>query len=435
MDPALLASIQEQASSLLRPLSEQYDVLAQDSTTKVLILIGHCLACVTAAPEAKGNWLLHYLMTFLLGFGGAMWSSLLLMDPSRAPISWILNNDIGMYFTVTWWLVVYSPLSRPLNWILKLWPIRALPTACVLFFKTRMVTSRVELVASLHPGVLLSPIVLATIAGCGGMCTYDALRSVYGLNDRPAEVTMAGKSFRVAFLVASIHFCNMLLPQPLLPIAEMRTFLTTLCIAHSLLCGLTGLKLDWTEALLRPVLFMARIPWPSEAPKPLPPASKHTAQEQQKKKAAAAAAKSGQDLQQASNKRGLAATVQPTSSQEEQTKRKGAPLSHPIQLDKPPASSQDRPAISHFSVANVTGAAQPLSTKQQQQQQQQQQGGKGARRRWNEPPAAAPAPAAPATKEKRPDTGSNYYADAGLTAPNPFAALQNVDESGKRKKN
>mmetsp|Transcript_9868 Transcript_9868/g.25339 ORF Transcript_9868/g.25339 Transcript_9868/m.25339 type:complete len:1146 (+) Transcript_9868:3307-6744(+) len=72
---------------------------------------------------------------------------------------------------------------------------------------------------------------------------------------------------------------------------------------------------------------------------------------------------------------------------------------------------------------------------QVQQQQQQQQGGKGARRRWNEPPAAAPAPAAPATKEKRPDTGSNYYADAGLTAPNPFAALQNVDESGKRKKN
>eukprot|EP00983_Pelagomonas_calceolata_P039486 1137203-Pelagomonas_calceolata.AAC.4 len=159
-----------------------------------------------------------------------------------------------------------------------------------------------------------------------------------------------------------------------------------------------------------------RIPWPSEAPKPLPPASKHTAQEQQKKKAAAAAAKSGQDLQQASNKRGLAATVQPTSSQEEQTKRKGAPLSHPIQLDKPPASSQDRPAISHFSVANVTGAAQPLSTKQQQQQQQQQQGGKGARRRWNEPPAAAPAPAAPATKEKRPDTGSNYYAEETCVA-------------------
>ncbi|KAF5835885.1 hypothetical protein DUNSADRAFT_6698 [Dunaliella salina] len=415
MDPALLASFQEQASGVLRPLGEQYDVLASNSTTKVLILIGHCVACVTAAPEAKGNWLLHYLMTFLLGFGGAMWSSLLLMDPSRAPISWILNNDIGMYFTITWWLVVYSPLSRPLNRLLQQWPIRALPTACVLFFKTRMVASRVELVASLHPGVLLSPIALATLAGCGGMCTYDALRSVYGLNDRPAEVTMAGKSFRVAFLVASIHFCNMLLPQPLLPIAEMRTFLTTLCVAHSLLCGLTGLRLDWTETLLRPVLFIARIPWPSDAPKPLPPASKHTAQEQQKKKAAAAAAaaaKPGQEPQPPPNKaRGLAATAQPSSGQEEQPKRKGT--------------------------------AQTLPAKQQQQQQQQakqQQGGKsGNRRRWDDPAPAAPAPAAPtsngASREKQPDAGNNYYADAGLTAPNPFAALQNVDESGKRKRN
>eukprot|EP00983_Pelagomonas_calceolata_P111666 1159808-Pelagomonas_calceolata.AAC.2 len=54
--------------------------------------------------------------------------------------------------------------ARHTDWI----HVMALPTACVLFFKTRMVTSRVELVASLHPGVLLSPIVLATIAGCGG---------------------------------------------------------------------------------------------------------------------------------------------------------------------------------------------------------------------------------------------------------------------------
>ena len=31
-----------------------------------------------------------------------------------------------------------------------------------------MIVSRVELVSSLYPGVLLAPIALATIAGCGG---------------------------------------------------------------------------------------------------------------------------------------------------------------------------------------------------------------------------------------------------------------------------
>lgn len=44
--------------------------------------------------------------------------------PFDAPISWIKNNDIGLYFTLTWWIVVYSPLSRPANWLLRLWPVK-----------------------------------------------------------------------------------------------------------------------------------------------------------------------------------------------------------------------------------------------------------------------------------------------------------------------
>jgi len=38
---------------------------------------------------------------------------------------------------------------------------------------------------------------------------------------------------------------------------EMKALLTTLCVGHALASGLVGLKLDWTEALLRPVLFIA----------------------------------------------------------------------------------------------------------------------------------------------------------------------------------
>jgi hypothetical protein len=45
-------------------------------------------------------------------------------DPANAPIGWIVKNDIGLYFTLTWWILVYSPLSRPATRLLRLWPIK-----------------------------------------------------------------------------------------------------------------------------------------------------------------------------------------------------------------------------------------------------------------------------------------------------------------------
>ena len=62
---------------------------------------------------------------------------------------------------------------------------------------------------------------------------------------------------RMAFLVACIYMGNMLLPQPLLLRTEMRALLTTICVAFSLASSLTGLRLDWTEAVMRPLLFVA----------------------------------------------------------------------------------------------------------------------------------------------------------------------------------
>ncbi len=43
------------------------------------ILIGHSLFCTSLAPEAKQHFLLHYWLTYLGGFAGGIWSSLLLM--------------------------------------------------------------------------------------------------------------------------------------------------------------------------------------------------------------------------------------------------------------------------------------------------------------------------------------------------------------------
>jgi len=41
---------------ILVPLGEQYDALASNRISHILILIGHCIVCVQSAPDVKGQW-------------------------------------------------------------------------------------------------------------------------------------------------------------------------------------------------------------------------------------------------------------------------------------------------------------------------------------------------------------------------------------------
>ena len=47
------------------------------------MLAGHCTACVVLAQDCRGSWLLHLILTFLLAFGGALASALLIMVRRR----------------------------------------------------------------------------------------------------------------------------------------------------------------------------------------------------------------------------------------------------------------------------------------------------------------------------------------------------------------
>lgn len=39
-------------------------------------------------------------------------------------MGWVVNDEYMLYFTISWWLVTYSPLSKPINALLDLWPIK-----------------------------------------------------------------------------------------------------------------------------------------------------------------------------------------------------------------------------------------------------------------------------------------------------------------------
>lgn len=46
---------------------------------KLVLLIGHSIACVTMAPDVKTHFLLHFWLTYLGGSGGGLLSSVLMM--------------------------------------------------------------------------------------------------------------------------------------------------------------------------------------------------------------------------------------------------------------------------------------------------------------------------------------------------------------------
>jgi len=43
------------APQVLSPLELQYDLLAGSKASRIALLVGHCLACVSMAPEAKSK--------------------------------------------------------------------------------------------------------------------------------------------------------------------------------------------------------------------------------------------------------------------------------------------------------------------------------------------------------------------------------------------
>ncbi|KXZ41319.1 hypothetical protein GPECTOR_557g577 [Gonium pectorale] len=162
-------------------------------------LAGHCLFAASMAPDFKHRFLVHFWITFLAGFGGGVVSSLLIMDPVKAPINILANNTVGVTYFICWWLMVYSPF----NLVERLHSLLPMVTkACVSFLRANLIISRVDLAVSLYPGVVAAPLILGTLAGCGGKLITDAIRGGWGCLPGPAEASVPGFVWRSAALAA-----------------------------------------------------------------------------------------------------------------------------------------------------------------------------------------------------------------------------------------
>ncbi|GIL68827.1 hypothetical protein Vafri_22058 [Volvox africanus] len=234
-------------------------------------LVGHCLFLAALAPEFKHRFLVHFWITFLAGFGGGVITSILMMDPVKAPINILANNSLGVTWFICWWLIVYSPYNI-VGRIHSMPPVKMITKLCLTFLRAKLIINRVELAVVLFPGVIAAPLILGTLAGSGGKLLVDAIRYHWGGLQGPAEASVPTFVWRSAALAAGGYwvaskYTNLLTSQ------EAAAIVITVLLIHSVLSDLFGSDVtDFTYPVAKIAHALSLVPLPTETA--LPAASK-----------------------------------------------------------------------------------------------------------------------------------------------------------------
>lgn len=238
----------------------------------VYLLAGHCLHVANFGTEFKHYWLVHYWATFLWGFGGGITSAILIGDYTRASNALFARNEVGLVWTVCWWLVAYSPGGYVERFV-KQWYILAFLKASTALLRALLIVARVDAAVAVFPGVVAAPLVLGTLAGCGGRLIVDGL--YFGWGVRPgwrAEMTEPGFVGWSAFVASGGYYLTAYGLGLTSPDAA-AGILVTLLVVQSLLTEPLGRPLDFTKPLVDLLHTVTLLPKAS-GPEPAAPAPK-----------------------------------------------------------------------------------------------------------------------------------------------------------------
>ncbi|GAB4818578.1 hypothetical protein N2152v2_005624 [Parachlorella kessleri] len=225
------------------------------------LVFGHSLTvCTWFKNGHQDRWLLNFWVTLFAAFGGGMVSALLVQEPSKASNSLFTKNAVGVYYALAWWAVNYCPgdlVSR----LYSLLPIRMAGRGCLAILRAGLIVHRVNATAALFPGVVAAPLVIGTIAGCGGKVIVDAIDVACQTKKGPTELAQPGFALWSGLLAALANYLLVHVGQ-LLSEAEGLALVTTVLLAHALAAEATGLPLDFTEPFVRAFHLVTGIPQP-----------------------------------------------------------------------------------------------------------------------------------------------------------------------------
>lgn len=182
-----------------------------------VLIAGHVLTAVEATHGASPYWLVSWLLGFVAAYGGGTLSALLLQvrsahrlgpppaprkadgglgaragarpgppaasslpacpapqNPGAAAVALFSRNQVGVVYTLVWWVYGYLPGGLLRRGYAGLPPLRCAAKLCRAVLRATTVVQRVDAAARLHPGVVAAPVVLGTLAGAGGKLLTDA---------------------------------------------------------------------------------------------------------------------------------------------------------------------------------------------------------------------------------------------------------------------
>ena len=220
---------------------------------------------------------LHPKIGLLAAFGGGILTALLLQDPAGSPIGLLADNAVGVAYTLAWWGLLYAPapVRSALRALVTFPPTRAAARACMNILRASLVVARVDTAVRRFPGVVAAPLLLGTLAGCGGKVLTDAafLSSSPSIPRRPApfrtEFAVPGLALRSAAGGAALYWGAVHVAGCATP-SEGLALVTLLFAGH----GLTqdalaaaagpggGRPLDYTAAPAAALHWVAGVPVP-----------------------------------------------------------------------------------------------------------------------------------------------------------------------------
>jgi len=199
-------------------------------------------------------------LTFLWGNGGGVVTAALLMNPHKAPLAAFAKNEVMVVWTVCWWLNNYCPRGLVAS-ITRRWYVQMFTKQGTCLSRALLIISRVDLAVQLYPGVVAAPLILGTLAGCGGRILADILLHSWEELPSHAELTVPAFASRSGFIAASVYYLGAHVLQLASKEAVAGIVVTSLML-HSLLADLLGLPLDFTAPLAQLMHSCCNVPMP-----------------------------------------------------------------------------------------------------------------------------------------------------------------------------
>lgn len=225
-------------------------------------LVGLCITIASWFTSHKDKYLLNYWTGCLGAFGGGTLSALMLQGVPGASVALFDANMVGLTWTVSWWLMNYSP--NDIAWrIHSILPVRMMTKMGMNMLRAGVIAQRIDISQVQYPGVLAAALFIGTVSATGGKLLVDLIQQLNGDLKGNSEIVQPGFAFRSGFFGSLLYWSTVYGVGWLKP-AEGAALVIAIFVTHGVLSDLSGQPLDFTSPIATALHWATRVPMPEQ---------------------------------------------------------------------------------------------------------------------------------------------------------------------------